>query len=246
MRRGDINAGIGDKQETSLHLTARFGWDAAVNLLLSKGADINRKETNGWTALHLASQNGHLEIASRLLKADADTSLRTVDHRTAFHISCQCDQLEIHNKDADSNQPLHLTAINNSHKVVPWLLEKEKGAEIEHQGQWGWTPLRLACAWGSLQVAKLLLDGGADIHANNNSFNSPVHLACKNVLPDILQLLREHNARISEIDPNGNTCFHQVVYNEQDFSGEHRDVLDHLVAASTDINKPNLSGYTPL
>lgn len=256
-READINAGIGDEKQTCLHLAVISGWEATVNLVLSKGADVNRQDNDGWTALHFASNNGHLNMVSRLLKADADTSLRTNDQRTAFHLACLRDHLEvlkqlwdrgprtqIHDEDANSDQPLHLAASGDSHTVVPWLLEK--GAKIENQGKWGWTPFQVSCAHGSVQVAEVLLNSNASMRVNNDGYNSPMHLACYNVQPGILKLLTRRGTRISETDPDGDACFHQVVFNKSDFSSEHREVLEQLVGEGADINKLNHSGGSPL
>jgi len=44
------------------------GNDNIVKLLLGKGADVNAKAKDGWTALMIASRKGHQEVVN-LLKA---------------------------------------------------------------------------------------------------------------------------------------------------------------------------------
>lgn len=50
---------------------AQRGDISSVKSLLNKGADMNAKNKNGWTASMLASKNGHTEIVQLLKKAGA-------------------------------------------------------------------------------------------------------------------------------------------------------------------------------
>ena len=59
----------GDDQ--SLITAAYVGDISEVNELLAKGADVNVKNNNGWTALHEASMKGHGDIVQLLKKAGA-------------------------------------------------------------------------------------------------------------------------------------------------------------------------------
>src|SRR5208283_1368711 len=54
-----------------------------VKSLLDKGADINTKTNEGWTALMQASRQGHAEVVKLLLDRGADVNA-TFDGRTAL------------------------------------------------------------------------------------------------------------------------------------------------------------------
>ena len=47
-------------------LAANEGQINAIKLLIKKGANVNMKDTRGWTALRKAVGNGHLEAATVL------------------------------------------------------------------------------------------------------------------------------------------------------------------------------------
>jgi len=46
--------------------------EMVILVLLNHGADINSKNSSGYTALHLSSQNGHLSVVECLIKYGAD------------------------------------------------------------------------------------------------------------------------------------------------------------------------------
>ena len=64
-------------------------------LLTSSGADVNIRDSYGWTALHIASYNGHLKIVQLLLCQGADISLRNNGGYTALDIASSYGGLEV-------------------------------------------------------------------------------------------------------------------------------------------------------
>ena len=57
---------------TPLHKAASNGHIETVKLLISKGADVNIKDENGWTPLHLATLNRHLKLVKLLVSKGAN------------------------------------------------------------------------------------------------------------------------------------------------------------------------------
>lgn len=76
---------------------------AAINLLLVRGADINKIDDCGYSALHLASEHGYYEICKILLDAGAK-----VDYREPTD--------EIFPRTTLCDEPLRL-ALRNKHYV---------------------------------------------------------------------------------------------------------------------------------
>lgn len=56
----------------------------------------------------------------------------------------------------------------------------------------GWQPLHCACRWNKTGVASLLLQNGADVNAQTNGGQTPLHLAASNsrAKPSLELLLR--------------------------------------------------------
>src|SRR5262249_4020780 len=57
---------------SSLEYWASLGNLGKVKLELQKGADVNARGANGYTALHAAAQDGHVEVVRLLLSHNAD------------------------------------------------------------------------------------------------------------------------------------------------------------------------------
>jgi ankyrin repeat protein len=66
-----------------------------------------------------------------------------------------------------------------------------KKAYIETKGKWGFTPLRFACYFGHLEIAKYLIEQGAQVAAE------PLISACANGHQGIVEYLVEHGAPIN-------------------------------------------------
>ncbi|KAK6210489.1 hypothetical protein LQW54_006236 [Pestalotiopsis sp. IQ-011] len=68
-----------------------------------------------------------------------------------------------------------------------------------------WTPLHVACAWGRLDLIKLLLDHEADREARDGDLQTPLHVACYYGQPDIVALLLNEKANILARDNENQT-----------------------------------------
>lgn len=69
--------GADDAREwTALHYATFGGHAELVDTLLSAGAAINARSTNGSTVVMMAAREGHAELAKRLLEAGANPALR--------------------------------------------------------------------------------------------------------------------------------------------------------------------------
>jgi len=84
---GDPN--LADKSGyTPLLICARNGWSGHIPMikaLLDGGADINQRETHGYSALFLAANNGHNEIVKLLLQRGANIEGYTNSGTTALY-----------------------------------------------------------------------------------------------------------------------------------------------------------------
>lgn len=82
--------------ETPLMNAAQHGHEAALKLLLEKGADVNyRDEITGWTPLMVAALNGHMTAAQILVEFGADTNVLNVIDQTALEIAVARQKTEV-------------------------------------------------------------------------------------------------------------------------------------------------------
>ena len=140
-------------------LTGRDGNLAVLNSLLTRNADRNARNKDGWTPLHIAAALNRNPEVVRTLSNGRDPGLRDGKGRT----------------------PLHLAAAQNSNPLVVKRLLEHPRAAPNARNNAGCTPLHMAAKkTKNPEVVKLLLDGGADPRLKNEKGQLPVDLAEKN------------------------------------------------------------------
>ena len=72
------------RKEGKKLITAEEGYTEIVEMLLTKGADVNARDEGGWTALKRAAGQGHTEIVEMLLAKGADVNAKDEDGGTAL------------------------------------------------------------------------------------------------------------------------------------------------------------------
>ncbi|WP_265025261.1 ankyrin repeat domain-containing protein [Wolbachia endosymbiont (group B) of Pammene fasciana] len=138
---------------TLLTIAAENGYTNIVNVLLEKGADVNRKNWYDMTPLHLAAGNGHVDIVNLLLEKGV-----VVDER--YH---------------SGNTVLHLAAKNGHVDVVKVLLEK--GADVNRKNLVDITPLHFAAENGHEKTVEVLIQEGANVNAVDRYGKTPLDYA---------------------------------------------------------------------
>jgi len=111
-----------------------------VRFLIKKGADVNARDSGGFSALDTAARNRITSLVEVLIDAGADPN----------------------RPDADGFFPL-LHAINRNHVPTVEMLAS-KGANLNLPNKQGITPLSWAIGDGKYFAAKALIDHGADVN----------------------------------------------------------------------------------
>jgi ankyrin repeat protein len=57
-----------------------------------------------------------------------------------------------------------------------------------------WTPIHLSTAYGHLEIVKLLLERGADVHAVNDEGETPYQVALQQGYREVAELLLKNGA----------------------------------------------------
>lgn len=202
-----------DGYKTALHVAVGHGHINIVNLLLNRGADVNKLSNTFRSPLHDAALNGAVDMIAILLENGASVDTRDEASYQPLHFasrsgSCEAVRLLLlagARTDCVGNdglQPLHHTAqFCDSHGLVTILVNH--GASIEAMTKFGYTPLELACESGHLLVVQELLSLGAQLrepyrcHYPGEIMTNPLGLAVINRHLDIVQELLSQGA-----DPN--------------------------------------------
>ncbi|CAJ1099281.1 E3 ubiquitin-protein ligase MIB2-like isoform X1 [Octopus vulgaris] len=162
-----------------------------VELLLSRGSDINGKDYYGSTPLHLAAANDRRDGVAFLLKqTDVEVNPRDEDGRTPLHVACWRGNLHTvelllgHNGidanvvDNNGDTPLHVAVRGQRYNIVSKMLSKDS-VQLDIKNHQKVTPLQLAVSIGHLEMVHQLIAKGADVNVVNNEGNNCLHLAVK-------------------------------------------------------------------
>ncbi|KAG6033296.1 hypothetical protein E4U41_006944 [Claviceps citrina] len=133
--------------------------EPVLRVLLSKGADVNEKTSNGQTALHFVASKKNTDIARLLLDSSSSS------HRPA---STQV-------RDRRGQYPIHRAAAAGSVPMVSLLLQHR--SPLNATDQEGYTALHHAIAEGHGDVALALLKQGADFTLRTAQDELPLDLA---------------------------------------------------------------------
>ncbi|XP_015256194.1 PREDICTED: ankyrin repeat and SOCS box protein 10-like isoform X1 [Cyprinodon variegatus] len=213
---------------TPLHITAGRGFADCLSLLLQRGANVDLAP-GGNTALHEACESCQAECAKLLLIYGANPNAVSEDGLMPLHVCTSPQSLEcakyllqygatINGCTLDEDDsPLHIAARNGLGEHIELYLRH--GASVDKQNNEGLTPLNAACArpqemkdLGSYsKVCQMLLDAGADVHTKDQDRHTPLHMACKNVNPDVVDLLLAKGACVNNMGYGGDAPMHNIL-----------------------------------
>lgn len=182
------------------------GFDAAVELLISKKAALNAKDDKDRTSLHHAIENKHSGVVELLLLGNTET-LFEVDRagRTPLSIAMMTE-------DAKLIKMLNFYDVNDIGRSNAWrgAIEKgnrelvqqlvKKGIEPDSRDESGRTPLSWATAEGHASVVELLLTEGADIEAKDRWNKTALIWAADKGHTNVVELLLVKGADIEAKD----------------------------------------------
>lgn len=127
---------------TPLYLACQKGHIETAKLLISRGADVNAKNTSGWAPIHIAAGEGHLAVVTMLLDNNADPDV-IISERNAFFLAIQKGRLEtmkelgkrhqnlLETKDESGYPPLLSACVyKQNHLLLPLIELGAKTTEI--------------------------------------------------------------------------------------------------------------------
>lgn len=267
MRQLDINAPDGDTRSTPLHLAAEKGSEPMIKALIARGAKLDTQDNNGNTPLHRALMKRHREASSILVNARAPLNTINFEGKTPLNIAITSDDWVL------TEFLIHLgaTILGDSAQFTPITYAAHQGAQmvliylIKGRGCHGITPIE------ALEIAQMIirthkngiqfiehfcrfhieqLESNPAYRERFAPYESLIRLAFEPVeeqpsafRPPVSALQRRFSCNVSAItdEPFQNTGFHLLAKEPARFA-EFQTALE----ASTDFDKPNLLGLTPL
>ncbi|CAM9408287.1 unnamed protein product [Ectocarpus sp. 4 AP-2014] len=172
-------------KRTPLVIAAQKANASAAAALLEYGARVNLAVGDGLTPLHEAVGAGSIDVAEMLVRAGANVNATNESAgMTPLHLAVANDQhaaarLLVHSgadvclPDARGLTCLRLTIEMADAPTVALLLAAEPPADLSVKDENGGTVLHAACRLGLTDIARLLLEHGADPHVRDARGRTP-------------------------------------------------------------------------
>ncbi|CAF1052332.1 unnamed protein product [Rotaria sordida] len=236
-----------------------------ITYLVSHRADLSKRDNHGRTPLHHAAMRNNYNNAKQLIQLGASIDILDGNNATPLHFACRFNAIDcvrlfieyhaiIDQQDINGNTPLHCIALSQQiilnhieensilqNTITHFLLHKAKNylkfyLEIENKDKK--TALSIACEYGNINLVRILLLYGANIHNY-----MPIHMAIKSGNIDIIQLLFEYQIQLKLTNIYGETPLHIACkYNRIDVL----QILINYQYEKLDLEVRDYQGYTPL
>ena len=136
--------------------------------------------------------------------------------------------------------PLHYAAILGLGEIAIFLI-LERSQDVNARGfHRNETPLGVASRWGRAEIARVLLEYGADMEIPDGNNWRPLQRAVENGHVEVVQVLLEHGADVSTRDVTSTTALHAAC------TFGHPSVARVLLEHGADVNAKEYNGETPL
>lgn len=204
-----------------------------VRMLLDWGADVNARAASGFTALMVAAQYTNSDAAINLL-LDRGARVDTVANGRPPLVHALA--IAAHAGNAPILERLHRASGSATGTVSAVRPELSRPLPA------GPTPMTLAVRNGDHEVARVLLDLGANVNGEKGDPWSPLESAVHNNRLDLARLFLERGANVNAVDTVGYTPL--LLAASIDFGDT--GMIDLLLKAGAHIDAKNPAGKTAI
>lgn len=240
-----------ERMPTGLHICATHGLaDEAVELLKrNEIPDLESRDFLGATPLCEAIKSHSNDVARILLDANASIHSGDNENSKSLHYAAYYGNTEfvvplvekgaaIDEKDNLGMCPLTMAVMEAHIGAVKALLAC--GADLSvTDDYYNWTAFHHASNSGSLEIAQLLLEHGANFRQTDIAHRTPLHLAARTWSDGLVQILLAAGADVNAVDKTQWTPLHTAAR-----SGRAR-IVERLLANGADINARSNKQETP-
>ena len=235
------------KDSTPLFLAVQFGYNDLAKELIKEGADVNARASDmetedGIDMLYYAVENNNVEMSKILIDEGLDAG-REYGYEYPYYLTDAAinnnnlDMLKIlvQSGDIDLESSLIPDAIEeNNIEMVKYLISigQDVNAQIFADGGWINSPMKVAAQNGNIEIAKLLIDEGANL----NSSDDYIYNAIDYGNYDIAKLLIDNDV----FNLNTNTTKEQAI----ELAKKQKYYEMEKLLSSEDSN--NIDGYDEL
>lgn len=222
-------------------VTENKGHEVTMEVLISRGAEMNAQDDDGWTALMHCADDSWAKGVKLLLDAGADHSLSNTCGQTALFLVSneEClrylldKKVDINAVDTASKTPLMYFTKNGWSEGVKTLLLA--GANVNAQDTNGATPLfytmEKSPAMGYIECLRYLIKHGAEINIQDKKKHTALMFSPENNI-NCLKILLEHGADINIKDER---CYTVLFYASKKYP-QNAECIRLLIGAGVDVN----------
>ncbi|MBP5358641.1 MAG: ankyrin repeat domain-containing protein [Treponema sp.] len=194
-----------------------------ADFLIKNGADLNIPDDEGYTPFLFAVEHirdANPKIIEFLLDNGADVKVQNDDHETVLYFLCNTDKPNL----------------DLIRKVI------KKGAPLNIPG-YSFTPLTAALYHEQVELARLLVENGADVNLKDSDNRYPLNLACKAGNYNLVEFMISKGAKVNGSGKEGYTPLHNAV---ESGSKDSLEIVKLLVQKGANVNASTEAGWTPL
>lgn len=236
------------KERTVLHIAARYGHLAIVNIILHAYPNfpINAPDCLGRTALSWALESGNVTLACKLHMHGGITKFTrypAFPHITPAHYAAaeghadmipfliETLKMPLDVQDHRDATPLEYACQRGHLEVARRLLGF--GASPTHRGNGGMTALHWAAESGNAAIICQLIANGADVSARSAHQETPAHIAALHNHHHVVRLLHDFGADVSARAQSYTTPLHKAIINDR------QETIRELIELGAETISPN-------
>ncbi|KAK1423242.1 hypothetical protein QVD17_18539 [Tagetes erecta] len=245
------------KDETRpVHMAARLGFPAILQLLIDSGCDVNSKtRNNGETALMICAKFKREECLRVLTKAGSDLGLTSLTGQSVESIAesnrwslgfrkAVLDVIRSGTAPTSSNttafSPLMFVARSGDTQALKVLIQRDD-INLDEQDEKGFSAVMVTAMKGDIEAFKLLVYAGCDVKLTNKASETAISLSKTNKNSDLFEkVMIEFTLEKGNANARGFYPLH--------YAARHGDTnaVKLLINRGYGVNIPDGDGYTPL
>ena len=227
---------------TPLDVAVANGHTAVAALLVSHGADVNRRNSggsyNGWTPLHWAVTSGKKDVVQFLIEKGANVNARFQSDAGGNHWP-------------QGSTPLYLATSLSQPEIVALLLEHKADPNLATEK--AITPIMIAIKNSDAGIRRrmvaALLDHGADVNTRDWEDKTLLMISAENKDKATLETVLAHKPDVNATTKQGGcSALHFLVFS-LGYAGPVENVLpiaEELIGAGAEVNLRSKGEKTPL
>ncbi|KAK3238046.1 hypothetical protein CYMTET_51916 [Cymbomonas tetramitiformis] len=222
-------------EDSLLHLAAKHGHVEAISVFIGRSwgtSDINEKNTMWNTPLHEAAQRGHLEVINALMGVGADVNLENRKGRTPLQEAARGGHLEVIKALVQAGCDIRTLSESEMHIAMSRAVADGDVSMVEAllTAESSQAPLMIALDRGLLDVARLLLEAGADANVLNQDGFTPLIAAAEEGKPFVVSMLLQAGADVNRAGSAGQTAVYQACQEG------HTSIVQMCIQHGADVN----------